>query len=151
MRNQNNIPRVSTLPIRADYHLFKSGVRPEWEDPQNKDGGKWSFMFRERQHPSDIDGLWLDVLLGAIGETLEPDGANEILGVVANVRKSFIRVGCWTRSAGRDGASKEKLIEIGRNLKKVLMLREIESMEFTGHAESACSGSYHRTKTSFFI
>jgi translation initiation factor 4E len=131
--------------------LFKSGIRPEWEDPQNKDGGKWSFMFMERRS-ADIDEVWLHVLLGAIGETLEPDDANEVMGVMVNVRKAFIRVGCWTRSAGRDAASRGKLMEIGRNFKKVLMLRDIEFLEFTGHVESSYSGgSYHRVKSSFFI
>ena len=25
----------------TDYMLFRKGIRPEWEDPANKDGGKW--------------------------------------------------------------------------------------------------------------
>ena len=25
----------------TDYMLFKKGIRPEWEDASNKDGGKW--------------------------------------------------------------------------------------------------------------
>ena len=25
----------------TDYLLFKHGIKPEWEDPKNNDGGKW--------------------------------------------------------------------------------------------------------------
>ena len=25
----------------TDYMLFKKGIRPEWEDPHNRAGGKW--------------------------------------------------------------------------------------------------------------
>ena len=25
-------------------HLFKEGIKPTWEDPQNKSGGKWMVL-----------------------------------------------------------------------------------------------------------
>lgn len=28
---QNNITPTSELALKSDYHLFKRGVRPEWE------------------------------------------------------------------------------------------------------------------------
>ena len=39
---QNNITPTSELALKSDYHLFKKGIRPEWEDNQNKHGGKFS-------------------------------------------------------------------------------------------------------------
>lgn len=39
---QNNITPTSELALKSDYHLFKKGIRPEWEDPQNKHGGRFS-------------------------------------------------------------------------------------------------------------
>jgi len=36
----NNIAKPSTLPVKSDYHLFRYGIKPEWEDPQNRGGGK---------------------------------------------------------------------------------------------------------------
>ncbi len=75
---QNNIASTSELALKSDYHLFKKGVRPEWEDPQNKHGGKWAYQFKDkRQVP--IDDLWLHVQLSAIGETLEEDDDNEVM------------------------------------------------------------------------
>lgn len=38
---QNNITPTSELALKSDYHLFKKGIRPEWEDAQNKHGGRF--------------------------------------------------------------------------------------------------------------
>ncbi|KAI9716634.1 MAG: glucose repression mediator protein [Chrysothrix sp. TS-e1954] len=34
----------SALPIVSDYHFFKDGIRPVWEDDENKKGGKWIIL-----------------------------------------------------------------------------------------------------------
>jgi|SRR5579862_4423027 len=52
----NNIAKTSEIPLKSDYALFKKGVRPEWEDAANKEGGKWSFQFKRN---AGIDELWL--------------------------------------------------------------------------------------------
>lgn len=97
-------------------------------------------------------------MLAAIGETLENDGDGEVMGVVVNVRKGFYRIGVWTKTVGKPvpGAgegdvaggkgrsadkSKEVLMGIGRRFKDVLKLDPNEVVEFSGHTESAHSGS----------
>lgn len=132
-------------------------MRPEWEDPQNKHGGKWSYQYKDKKGV-DIDRLWLQVMMAAIGETLENEEDGEVMGVVVNVRKGFYRVGVWTRTTGKaisgrgdgdvaggKGRSPEKakdiLLSIGRKLKEVLELPDTEQVEFSGHTDSAHSGS----------
>lgn len=105
-----------------------------------------------------IDDLWLHVMLAAIGETLEDEEDGEVMGVVCNVRKAFYRIGLWTRTVGKpvpgggDGntaggrgrspeAGKEVLTRIGKCFKEALQLKENDSVEFTGHSDSAHSGS----------
>ncbi|KAH7156493.1 translation initiation factor eIF 4e-like domain-containing protein [Dactylonectria macrodidyma] len=154
----NNVAPVSELALKSDYHLFKAGVRPEWEDPQNKHGGKWSYQYKEKRNV-DVDRLWLQVMMAAIGETLEKDEEDgEVMGVVVNVRKAFFRIGVWTRTIGKSipgrgdgdvaggkGRSTEKgkdiLMSIGRRFKEVLELPATEQVEFSGHTDSAHSGS----------
>ncbi|KAI4859627.1 eukaryotic translation initiation factor 4E [Hypoxylon rubiginosum] len=153
----NNIAPVSDLALKSDYHLFKEGVRPEWEDPQNKHGGKWSYQFKDKRSV-DINDLWLHTMLAAIGETLEDEDDGEVMGVVVNVRKAFYRIGVWTRTIGKSipgrgdgdvaggkGRSVEKgqeiLKAIGRQFKTVLKLPEAEIVEFSGHTDAAHSGS----------
>jgi translation initiation factor 4E len=154
---QNNIAPVSELALKSDYHLFKQGVRPEWEDPQNKHGGKWSYSFKDKRQVN-IDELWLHTMLSAIGETLEDEDDGEVMGVVVNVRKAFFRIGVWTRTIGKsipgrgDGdiaggkgrtpeKGREALLSIGKRFKDVLKLESPEVLEFSGHTEAAHSGS----------
>lgn len=154
----NNVSPVSELALKSDYHLFKAGVRPEWEDLQNKHGGKWSYQYKDKRN-IDVDRLWLQVMMAAIGETLEQDEDDgEVMGVVVNVRKAFYRIGVWTRTIGKSipgrgdgdvaggkGRSNEKgkeiLMAIGRRFKQVLELPQNEQVEFSGHTDSAHAGS----------
>lgn len=103
--------------------------------------------------------------MGAIGETLEEEGDDEVMGVVVNVRKAFYRIGVWTRTVGKSvagrgdgdvaggkGRSFEKgkgiLMSIGQRFKDVLELPASALVEFSGHTESAHSGST-RAKAKF--
>ncbi|KAL8727329.1 MAG: hypothetical protein Q9166_006097 [cf. Caloplaca sp. 2 TL-2023] len=155
----NNITPVSELALKSDYHLFKKGVRPEWEDLQNKHGGKWAYQFKDKR-AAPIDELWLHLMLAAIGETLETgEDDGEVMGVVVNVRKGFYRLGLWTKTvgngkhlgniegdvAGGKGRTPEKardiLMNLGRKFKEVMKLAGGEQVEFSGHTESARAGS----------
>lgn len=37
----SHIVRLQDIPAHRDIHLFKKGIKPMWEDPANKKGGKW--------------------------------------------------------------------------------------------------------------
>ncbi|EPS43870.1 hypothetical protein H072_2186 [Dactylellina haptotyla CBS 200.50] len=151
----NNITKTSDLAVKSDYHLFKVGIRPEWEDIANKHGGKWAYQFKERRSVA-IDELWLHTMLAAIGETLEKETDREVTGVVVNVRKGFYRIGLWTRTVGVGGEGKtskearESLLEIGRRFKEILKLGDRDQVEFSGHSDSALAGS-SRAKAKFVV
>jgi len=107
-------------------------------------------------------------MLAAIGETLETnEDDGEVMGVVVNVRKGFYRIGLWTKTVGKSvpgggegdiaggkGRSPEKskdvLMGLGCKFKDVLKLRDAEVVEFSGHTESAHSGST-RAKAKFTV
>lgn len=82
------------------------------------------------------------------------------MGVVVNVRKGFYRVGLWTRTVGkpipgsksaRTPAQGQEVLEaIGRRFKEVLRLKEADVVEFSGHTDSAHSGST-RAKAKFVV
>jgi translation initiation factor 4E len=89
---------------------------------------------------------------------MEEEDDGEVMGVVVNVRKGFFRIGVWTRTIGKSipgggdgdvaggkGRSTEKgrdiLMKIGKNFKDVLKLPSTELIEFSGHTDSAHSGS----------
>lgn len=128
----NAIPAAKELPIRSDYHLFREGIRPEWEDVKNAKGGKWAHQFKDKKR-IDINDLWLRALLSAIGETIEDD-EDELNGIVLNVRKVFYRIGLWTKSC-----RKETLEPVGKKFKLVLRLTDADRLEFTPHEEELTS------------
>lgn len=51
------ISKASMLPAKSDYSYFLKGIRPEWEDPQNMNGGKWAYQSKHKG--SNLDELWL--------------------------------------------------------------------------------------------
>lgn len=127
----NSIPQANQLPLKSDYHLFKNGIKPEWEDEKNAKGGKWQYAFtNKREVGSIINDLWLRGLLSVIGETIEDD-EEEVNGIVLNIRKQAIRIGIWTKSC-----DDEKLKVIGERLKKVLKLSDEQKIEFMSHDAS---------------
>jgi len=106
----NNIVPPSQLPQKANYYLFKEGIIPAWEDPANKDGGKWSIQLPKDKNRANIDKMWLFTMLSAIGETFDPSLSNPsspdftpppslISGVIVSTRPQFYRVSIWTRLA----------------------------------------------------
>ena len=101
-RLYNNILPPTHLPQKANYYLFKRGIRPAWEDEANADGGKWSVQFPREKARDRIDRYWLDTMLAAIGETLETDMSDDptndlITGAIISTRPNFFRLAIWTR------------------------------------------------------
>jgi len=54
----NNINKATELSTGSNYHLFKFGIRPEWEDEQNKAGGKWVVNIT-KDRKNELDTMWL--------------------------------------------------------------------------------------------
>lgn len=57
----NNIAKPSALPVGSDYHCFKFGVKPEWEDPENRAGGKWVWELRKNEEV-EMDKAWINTV-----------------------------------------------------------------------------------------
>lgn len=41
----NYLRRPNDLSSTTDYHFFRDGIKPTWEDPKNAKGGKWIVSF----------------------------------------------------------------------------------------------------------
>lgn len=132
----NSIPSADQLPVRSDYHLFKEGVRPEWDDVNNSKGGKWHHSFSNKHETNtSINELWLWTMLAVIGETIEDD-ENEVNGIVLSIRNLVFRICVWTKDC-----DEKKLKISGERFKKVLQLREDQSVEFISHDNFHIKGS----------
>lgn len=164
-RLYNNVIAPSELPARANYYLFKEGIKPAWEDPANGKGGKWSIQLPRDKTRSKIDQIWLYTMLSAIGETLEQpfdssstsnsnggDGDELITGVILAARPNFFRVAVWTTKSEEtlsDGENaselSRRLMDIGKQFKVGVLGYGLEQrvatglgteVEFQSHVES---------------
>lgn len=126
----NNITKSSELSFGSNFHFFKEGIRPEWEDSANENGGRWTCQMSRQQALPTIDDLWLYSNLFCIGET--SNAAEEICGVVVSARKMFFRLSLWTRSA----TDAELLKSIGEQLRQAIDLGSKDQFEFQPHNDS---------------
>ena len=78
----NNIPKPSAIFFDGrtrkkfkdrtveSFSLFKKNIKPEWEDVQNRTGAEW---FCRKTFPGpQLDEFWQSLVLGMIGETIDP-------------------------------------------------------------------------------
>jgi hypothetical protein len=65
-----------------EYSLFKKGVFPGWEDPQNAPGGE--FFCRQTFEGEVLNLFWQNLVLGLVGETIEEGISGDSLSSVIN-------------------------------------------------------------------
>eukprot|EP00953_Heterococcus_sp_UTEX-ZZ885_P037680 19339-Heterococcus_DN1.PRE.1 len=46
-RIYNHLHRADQVPIGTDFHLFKEGIKPAWEDSHNSRGGLWMVRLKK--------------------------------------------------------------------------------------------------------
>lgn len=88
----------SRLPPQNTYNLFKYGIEPKWEDPQNEAGGEWRVTVPS-SYKTQLDEYWVNTLLTVIGEGFGPDESDDIAGIVLNIKRGNDRVAIWTKTA----------------------------------------------------
>jgi len=132
-RYYNHLVKPSKLEINSNYHFFKEGIKPMWEDSANSKGGKWVFTFRDK---NVLDVCWENVVLGLVGETLDED--NEITGAVISRRKAGDRIAVWNKTKDNEVA----ILGIGRKLKAMLGVdpNKVNS-SYQSHEDSMKSGA----------
>jgi len=119
----------SKLERNSNYHLFKSGIKPMWEDEANANGGKW--VLTMKNNPALLDRCWSWLAMALVGEELEE--GDEICGAVVSLRSKVDRIQVWTRSK----EDVERLNSIGKKLVKLLDVSEADSigLEFQYNTE----------------
>jgi len=119
----------SKLERNSNYHLFKSGIKPMWEDPANASGGKW--VLTMKNNPTLLDRCWSWLAMALVGEELEE--GDDICGAVVSLRSKVDRIQVWTRNK----EDVEKLNRIGKKLVKLLDVSEADGigLEFQYNTE----------------
>ncbi|EPS73245.1 hypothetical protein M569_01514, partial [Genlisea aurea] len=119
----------------ADFHLFREGVQPKWEDPECANGGKWTVACNKK---TNMDNIWVETLMALIGEQF--DEADEICGVVASVRQRQDKISLWTKNAANEATQ----MSIGRKWKEIIDVADKISYSFhdDSRKERSSKGRY---------
>jgi len=95
LKRPSLLPPVSELPPVSDYHLFKSNIRPIWEDDTNKKGGKWVVRMKK----GVADRYWEELMFALVGDQFG-DLSAEVCGAVLSVRNGEDTLSIWIRTEG---------------------------------------------------
>lgn len=85
-----HIRRPDSLPKSCEFYLFKTGIRPLWEDPANRGGGRFVLHIKK----IFANKTWEDMLIALIIST---KNESEINGVVINVRSWEVLLSVWMK------------------------------------------------------
>lgn len=111
----NNVKPASQMATNSNYHLFRQGIQPMWEDPANVNGGKFVLTIPKKDSKNGrCDEWWLYTVLAMIGETMDLHG-DQVAGAVVSIRKSQDRIALWLKSSDPNIC-----IPIGERWKKAL-------------------------------
>ncbi|KAG0801696.1 hypothetical protein G6F29_007619 [Rhizopus arrhizus] len=129
----SHLRRPSDLPNISDYHLFKQGVRPVWEDDVNINGGKWIVRVKKGL----ASRYWESLVLAIIGDQFDVD--DEICGAVLSIRGSEDIISVWNKTSSNGKIN----LKIRDTIKRHLNLPAETTMEYKTHNDAL------RDKSSF--
>ncbi|EPS34500.1 Eukaryotic translation initiation factor [Penicillium oxalicum] len=126
----SHLKRPSLLPTVSDYHIFKKGIRPVWEDEANKRGGKWIVRLKK----GVADRYWEDLLLALVGDQFAEAG-DEVCGAVLSVRGGEDVLSVWTKNDGG------RNIKIRETIKRMLAFPADTNIVWKSHDDSIAQRS----------
>ena len=87
-----HLRKPSQCPVGTDYHVFKRGILPMWEDEMNKNGGKLSVLLTWKF----VNVIWEEVIFN-FAKGLMPH-FEYINGIVISMRPKFSVLSFWLRT-----------------------------------------------------
>ncbi|KAF9585273.1 Eukaryotic translation initiation factor 4E type 2 [Lunasporangiospora selenospora] len=135
----SHLIRPHELPNVSDYHLFKQGVRPVWEDATNINGGKWIVRLKKGL----ASRYWENLVMAVIGDQF--DVGSEICGIVLSIRGAEDILSIWNQSAHEGRIN----LKIRDTLKRVLNLPADTIMEYKTHNDAMKDNSSFRNTDVF--
>lgn len=118
--------RPCELTGHSDFHLFKDGIKPMWEDEANRYGGKWIVRLRKGL----ASRCWENLILAMLGEQFMV--GDEICGAVVSIRFAEDIISVWNRIAS-DQVTTNRIRD---TLRRVLNLPPNTIMEYKTHTDS---------------
>uniref|UniRef100_A0A3Q3GZZ6 Eukaryotic translation initiation factor 4E type 2-like n=1 Tax=Labrus bergylta TaxID=56723 RepID=A0A3Q3GZZ6_9LABR len=138
-RFYSHLVRPGDLSGHSDFHLFKEGIKPMWEDDSNRSGGKWIIRLRKGL----ASRFWENIILAMLGEQFMV--GEEICGAVVSIRFQEDILSIWNRTSNDQTTT----ARIRDTLRRVLNLPTNTIMEYKTHNDSLRdNSSFRNTKIS---
>ncbi|KAL4816332.1 translation initiation factor eIF 4e-like domain-containing protein [Aspergillus spinulosporus] len=103
-RIYNNYP-WEKIPQRDTVHIFRKGVRPVWEDPENVRGGCWRFRVPKRKAQAFFHEIAILCISSEFQAALEKEH-DHVLGVSTSVRFNTHLISVWNKLGSNERSIK---------------------------------------------
>ncbi|KAL2438447.1 hypothetical protein ABEF95_009133 [Exophiala dermatitidis] len=133
----NNVP-WNEIKQKDSIHIFRSGVKPLWEDAENQGGGRW--LIRVRPENDRAIRVWEEICILCCGGELQAAIAQEhdhVLGMSFSPRLYSTHISIWTKQ--------------GNNQRSVLLLQRaiIEGLSPDLRPESSADFTFRKHADKF--
>ena len=122
----SHLVRPGDLNSHSDFHMFKKGIKPLWEDEANRYGGKWIVRLRKGLSSR----CWENLVMAMLGEQFMV--GEEICGAVVSIRYQEDILSVWNRTANDTGVTNR----IRDTFRRVLNLPPGTTIEYKAHNDS---------------
>ncbi|XP_071376116.1 eukaryotic translation initiation factor 4E family member 2 related sequence 1 [Centroberyx affinis] len=129
----SHLVRPGDLTGHSDFHLFKEGIKPMWEDEANR-RGKWIIRLRKGL----ASRFWENIILAMLGEQFMV--GEEICGVVCPYAFQEDILSIWNKTSSDQTTTSR----IRDTLRRVLNLPPNTIMEYKTHNDSLRDNSSFR-------
>ncbi|KAL4888731.1 translation initiation factor eIF 4e-like domain-containing protein [Aspergillus ambiguus] len=103
-RVYNNYP-WNKVRLRDTVHIFRKGVRPVWEDPQNQKGGCWRFRVPKSKAQAFFHEIAILCMANEFQAVLEKEH-DHVLGVSTSVRFNSHMISVWNKLGSNERSIK---------------------------------------------
>ncbi|EAW07620.1 eukaryotic translation initiation factor 4E [Aspergillus clavatus NRRL 1] len=103
-RVYNNYP-WDKVRLRDSVHIFRKGVRPIWEDPENLKGGCWRFRVPKSKAQEFFHEIAILCMANEFQAALEKEH-DHVLGVSSSVRFNSHMISVWNKLGSNERSIK---------------------------------------------
>lgn len=112
----NSIESPSKLPKGCRYYIFKTGIKPLWEDENNLRGYEicCEYPTSDKTLFQPTEKKWTDVVLNVICKVGNKQVFDYINGIEFNNRGTVLKVGIWVSHEINEANKKDVIQEFAR-------------------------------------
>lgn len=114
-----HLVRPQELGNKCEFLLFKDGIQPQWEAPENQEGGR----FKLRVKKAHANRFWEELLLLVISEQ-----NSQVNGLIATIKEKEVLFSLWVSKH-----SEEQRNEVRNWLRTSLGLNDRVEVDYRDH------------------